>query len=154
MWIAGSFGIWPRGAGGGGGFYEPAIEALAEKGILADTECGEELFCPDDEIEHWVMAVWLVRVLEDDKHGEVISPRYSDVDPGEWWTPYVKRLAELGVTKGRAVDPAEFCPNEPVRRGQMATFFTRAFALAPASSADFADTEGSVTQGTSTRWRR
>ena len=55
-----------------GGFYEPAIEALAEKGILEDTECGEELFCPDDEIERWVMAVWLVRVLEDDKHGEVI----------------------------------------------------------------------------------
>ncbi len=40
-----------------GGFYEPAIEALAEKGILEDTECGEGLFCPDAEMERWVMAV-------------------------------------------------------------------------------------------------
>ncbi len=88
-----------------------------------------------------------MRVLEDDEPGEVVSPRFSDVDPGEWWTPYVERLAELGVTKGCAVDPAEFCPNESVNRGQMATFLTRAFLLAPASSAGFADTEGSVYAG-------
>ncbi len=102
-----------------GGFYEPAIEALAERGILEGTECGDGLFCPDDDTKRWVMAVWMVRALEDAEHDEVGSSRFSDVDAGEWWTPYVERLAELGVTKGCDVEQTRYCPDDPVTRGQM-----------------------------------
>ena len=125
-------------------FYERALEALAGMGLLEGTECGEGLVCPDDAIERWVMAVWLVRVLDETEPGEVASSRFVDVDVAQWWAPYVERLAELGVTRGCAVDPAEFCPGEPVTRGQMATFLTRAFELAAAESAGFVDVGGNT----------
>ena len=40
-----------------GGSYESALDALAERGILDGTECGEGLMCPDEVMERWVMAV-------------------------------------------------------------------------------------------------
>ena len=58
--------------------------------------------------------------------------------------PFVERLAELGVTKGCAVEPARFCPEQPVTRAQMATFLTRAFFLERADTAGFVDTAGNT----------
>jgi TolB protein len=125
-----------------GRFYEPALEALAERGILEDTQCGRDLICPDQAMERWVMAVWLVRALDGVDPGEISSSQFADVDADRWWAPFVERLAELGVTKGCAVEPAAFCPDGFVTRGQMATFLSRAFDLASAPSAGFADTQG------------
>lgn len=125
-----------------GRFYERALETLAGLGVLEGTECGEGLICPEDAMERWVMAVWLVRGLDETDPPAVVSSRFEDVDASMWWAPFVERLADLGVTKGCAVEPAEFCPFEPVTRAQMATFLVRAFDLAAASSAGFADTGG------------
>ena len=72
------------------------------------------------------------------------SSRFSDVDPGVWWSPYVERLAELEVTAGCATGPLRFCPDEAVTRGQMATFMVRAFGLDDAAAAGFADTGGNT----------
>ena len=127
-----------------GGFYEPALDALAESGILDGTECGEGLACPDEEMERWVMAVWLVRALEEADPEGVSSTRFEDVDTDQWWMPFVERLAELGVTRGCAVEPARFCPEASVTRAQMATFLTRAFSLESAPAAGFVDTEGNT----------
>ena len=60
---------------GSGGTHEPAINALSELGVFADTECGDGLFCPDEPIDRWVMAVWLIRVLG----GEVTTSTTSPV---------------------------------------------------------------------------
>ena len=127
-----------------GGFYESALDALAERGILEGTECGEGLMCPDEVVERWVMAVWLVRVLDGADPEGVASTRFVDVGADEWWMPFVERLAELGVTKGCAVEPARFCPEQPVTRAQMATFLTRAFLLGSADPAGFVDTRGNA----------
>ena len=127
-----------------GGFYESALDALAERGILDGTECGEGLMCPDEVMERWVMAVWLVRVLDGSDPEGVFSTRFVDIDAGVWWMPFVERLAELGVTKGCAVEPARFCPEQSVTRAQMATFLTRAFFLGRAGTAGFVDTAGST----------
>lgn len=126
-----------------GGFYEAAFDALEERGILEMTECGEGLVCPEDDMKRWVMAVWLVRVLDGADPEGVTTTRFVDVDTGEWWMPFVERLAELGVTRGCQVDPAEFCPDETVTRGQMASFLTRAFNLETAGAAGFVDVGGS-----------
>ena len=125
-----------------GRFYEPALNALEVRGILQRTECGERLACPEDDMRRWVMAVWLVRVLDGADPEPVTSTRFVDVDPGVWWMPFVERVAELGVTKGCAPDPAEYCPEEPVTRAQMATFLIRAFDLWRANTAGFLDTGG------------
>ena len=126
-----------------GGFYEPAFDALQARGILEGTECGEGLVCPEDDMKRWVMAVWLVRVLDGADPVGVTATRFVDVDAGEWWMPFVERLAELGVTKGCWVDPAQYCPDEPVTREQMASFLTRAFDLEAAGAAGFVDVGGS-----------
>ena len=131
-----------------GGFFDvneesshaPAVGALASEGVFRGTECGLALFCPNEPILRWQMAVWLVRVLDDGAEPEQDgSRRFSDVDAGEWWAPYVERFAELGVTRGCATDPLRYCPQEAVTRAQMASFLVRAFDLGVGPQTGFAD---------------
>ena len=126
-----------------GGVHAPAIDVLEAEGVFDGTECGDGLFCPREPILRWVIAVWLIRVLGEEPAEPGIS-RFSDVDAGEWWAPYVEALADRGVTKGCDTEPLRFCPDESVSRAQMASFLVRAFALEAAGSAGFADTAGNT----------
>ena len=110
------------------GVHAPAVAALDGLGVFEGTACGEGLFCPGEPVWRWMMAVWLVRVLEGSEP-QAGSSRFVDVDDSEWWMPYVERLAELGITHGCASEPARFCPEDPVTRAQMASFLSRAFGL-------------------------
>ena len=123
-----------------GGTHEPAINALAGEGILEDTECGERRICPDEPLLRWVMGVWLIRAA--DESPSTASARFTDRDPAVWWTPYVERLAELEITQGCSTSPARYCPDQPVTRGQMATFLARTFDLEDRPPAGFTDTHG------------
>ena len=123
--------------------YE-AVEALTADGVLAGTGCGSGLFCPGDPIPRWLMAVWLVRVVDGQDPEQVDVSRFADVDAGQWWATHVERLAELGITVGCAREPAQYCPDDPVTRAHLATFLKRAFVLDPAVPRGFADTDGSV----------
>ena len=126
------------------GVHEGAVRALLADGVFEGTECGTDRFCPADSVERWVMAVWLVRVLDGgDPEGSGLS-RFVDGDAALWWTPFVERLADLGVTAGCATEPARFCPRDSVSRAQMATFLTRAFGLASGPDAGFVDLGSSV----------
>lgn len=111
------------------GGHRDNVEELANRGILEGTECAPQQFCPKAPIQRWVMAVWLVRALEDTDPNPIASSRFSDVEGGQWWAPYVERLADLGVTRGCTTSPVRFCPTEPVTRQQMASFLVRAFSL-------------------------
>ena len=127
-----------------GSTHEEAIGALAAEGVFAGTECAPAMFCPTDPLQRWVMAVWLVRLLDGADPPPVNSTRFADVDGSLWWAPYVERLADLGVTGGCATSPARFCPTKTVTRAQMASFLVRAFGLPSAPSAGFADVSGGV----------
>ena len=123
------------------GVHTPQIEGLDRLGLFEGTGCGEGLFCPQDPLPRWVMAVWMVRLLAtggpDEGSG---GSRFADVDAGEWWAPYVERLADLGITVGcDGGPPRRYCPDDPVSRGQMATFLARAFDLRSAAGAGFVD---------------
>ena len=113
-----------------------AVYALAGDGVFEGTECEPGLFCPADGVQRWVMAVWLVRVL-DGSDPEAGASRFSDVEAGVWWEPHVERLAQLGVTRGCGEDL--FCPYREVTRAEMASFLVRAFGLAPGADAGFDD---------------
>ena len=121
-----------------------AVEALTADGVLAGSECGPGLFCPGDPIPRWLMAVWLVRVVDGQDPEPVDVSSFVDVDASQWWAAHVERLAELGITVGCVSEPAQYCPDDPVTRAQMATFLKRAFFLDPAVPVGFADTDGSV----------
>ena len=126
------------------GVHRSAVEGLAADGVFEGTECAPGEFCPGDAVQRWVMAVWLVRILDGADPAAVGLTRFADVDASQWWAPYVERLADLGVTGGCATGPARFCPTETVTRGQMASFLVRAFGLAGGRSGRFVDTGGSV----------
>ena len=127
-----------------GSIHEAALEALAARGILDRTECGDDRICPNKPIERWTMAVWLVRAIDGPEPPAVYISSFADVGADEWWLPYVERLAELGITKGCKVRPLRFCPERPVTRGETASFLVRALDLEAAPPAGFGDTGGSV----------
>ena len=127
------------------GVHAPAVDALAQLGVFEGTECGEGLFCPGEAVRRWVMAVWLVRVLEAPLP-EAGASRFSDVDPGVWWSRHVEALADLEVTTGCSTEgAARYCPDGEVSRAQMASFMARAFDLEPSGDGGgFSDVTGGV----------
>ena len=129
-----------------GNGHEPSINHLATMGVLDRTECGEGRICPDEPLLRRVMAVWMIRILDEVPDSSDAVTRFADVEPGAWWTPYVERLAEIGVTKGCRTDPLRYCPDHPVTRAQMATFLVRALGLPEAPPAGFADTDANAHQ--------
>ena len=127
-----------------GDFAAGQIAALADAGIFDGTDCASGRFCPDEPLSRWIMAVWLVRVLDGREPAPAEASRFADVDVDEWWAAHTERFAVLGITKGCAVTPlALYCPYDSVDRAQMAAFLVRGFDLADAPSAGFADTTGS-----------
>ncbi len=129
------------------GIEETAFNTLAHKGITAKTECRARHICPDWAIQRWTLAVWLAQAWGMDPPAEVASSRFTDVDPNQWWAPYVEHLFELGFTKGCAVEPARFCPEQLVTRAEMASFLARALQIQPASHLIYQDTIGNSHAG-------
>lgn len=125
-----------------GSVHEIALDALAARGYLDGTECGDGKICPSQPLKRWEMAVWLGRVLSDGEPDAVTASRFADASVDKWWAPHIERFADLGVTAGCKTDPLRYCPDRNVTRAQMATFFKRAFDLSDASPSGFADVAG------------
>ena len=124
--------------------HKPAIDSLASQGVFVDTECGDELFCPDLPMTRWAMAVWILRILADEPDTVLGVSRFADIAPGHWWIRYVERLFDRKITIGCKLDQFRYCPDRPVTRAQMASFLVRALDLEPAPSAGFTDTDRTV----------
>ena len=123
------------------GVHQEAIETLEEAGLLEGTACGRDKFCPNQPILRWVVAMWLVRLLDGTDAAPDGTLRFTDADPQRESAPFIERLAELEVTLGCQTEPERlFCPYEPVTRAQMASFIARALDLSsPDDPADFED---------------
>ena len=114
------------------GVHTPAIKALAAQGVFADTECDESRFCPDEPMQRWVMAIWMIRLLGAEPPA-IGTSRFDDIADGQWWIRHAEQLADRGITIGCDTDPPRYCPNKTVTRAQMATFLVRALKLEPAA---------------------
>ena len=128
-----------------GEYYSAPVQELAGLGVLTGCEGSagfdDSRFCPGEPMDRKTMAVWVVRVLdgEDPPAGR---SRFPDVNGlSAFWWPFVERMAELGVTKGCG-DGANFCPDDPVTRAQMAVFLWRAFDLPDGPDPGFSDVPG------------
>ena len=111
-----------------GNTHEANIERLFAEGITAGCDSGNpSLYCPADPITRAQMATFLVRAAD--------IPPAPDEGPfvDSLTSPHAANIAaieEAGITEGcSATNPALFCPNDTVTRGQMATFLVRAFDL-------------------------
>ena len=103
---------------------------------LADCGYGS---CVNHPFDRWRIAVLLVVIVDETAPPESTLNSFVDVGVDEWWAPYVERLFELGITRGCAVSPARYCPEDRVTRAQLASFLVRAFELEEAASGPFTD---------------
>lgn len=70
------------------------------------------------------VEIWWRRVVSDPPS----TPRFVDVPNSHPFYPFVEALAASGITAGCG-DGTNFCPNDPLTRGQMAVFLARALGL-------------------------
>lgn len=99
-----------------------AINALVAAGIAQG--CAEGRYCPDDAVNRGQMATFLSRALQLAPRSDV---KFVDVLPTSSHFGTINTVAEQGITSGCDASGVRYCPGEPVRRDQMASFLARAF---------------------------
>ena len=106
-------------------WYLPYVERLADLGVVEAYEDGT--FRPKNPVTRLDMAVFLTRAFD---HVHVVVPVgvFADVPAHTVHAGAVEGLLAVGVTKGCSVEPLLYCPDEPVPRDQMASFFARTLA--------------------------
>ncbi|HTO77904.1 MAG TPA: S-layer homology domain-containing protein [Thermoanaerobaculia bacterium] len=101
------------------------IYELAAEGIT--TGCGPTLYCPDATVNRASMAVFLLR----GKNGSSFVPPaatgtvFADVQTTTYLARWIEALGAAGITSG--CGGGNFCPDQPVTRGEMAKFLKRTF---------------------------
>lgn len=118
-----------------GNVHESQIEAIGAAGITLG--CGPDLYCPAEAITRGQMAAFLTRAL----NLEPSSTDYFSDDNTNIFESEINALAAARITLG--CQPDSYCPDEPVSRGEMAAFLTRAFDY-PSGPDAFIDDETSV----------
>jgi hypothetical protein len=119
-----------RFADDNGSVHEPAINAVAAAGITFGCDpVAVDDFCPESDVTRAQMAAFLQRAL-----GLEVPPTtdtFSDDDASSL-QPEIEAIAAAGITSGcSSTEPHRFCPFDPVRRDQMATFLGRAVGAFP-----------------------
>lgn len=118
--------------------FEADIAWLAGTGITAGCD-DDGNFCPGAAVSRAQMATFLTRALG---LTPVDGSRFDDVTGVH--AANINAVADAGITLGCTGDGSRFCPNDPVRRDQMATFLDRAFALPDSADDVFVDDDGNV----------
>lgn len=101
--------------------FENAVDKIMTAGI--GFGCDADSFCPDQPLLRDEMAELLVRSFEYD------NPEGTDFfkdDDENRFEDSINKLAAHGITVGcNPPDYDNYCPEENITRGQMATFFVR-----------------------------
>ncbi|MGQ9836131.1 MAG: carboxypeptidase regulatory-like domain-containing protein [Thermoanaerobaculaceae bacterium] len=113
-----------------GHMFDKFIHGLAGGGI---TQGFAGNFDPATYIQRHVMARWLLKA----RYGSNYAPPscigiFADVDCEN--TPnadFIEDVYNKGISGGCSTNPLKFCPNDPVKRNQMAVFLLRAKAPNP-----------------------
>ena len=108
--------------------FENDIDKLAAIGVTRGCNPPtNDRFCPDDPVTRGQMAAFLVRTFgyTDDGGGDLFTDDNNSVFEAD-----IDKLGTAGVTRG-CNPPANdnYCPDNPVTRGQMAAFLIRALGL-------------------------
>lgn len=102
----------------------PAVNLVEIADGCVSEGCGQP-------ISRREMAGWVVETLVDAGRAELEdhAGRFEDVDATDNWAGRIETFAALGITDGCSREPARFCPDRAVTRGQMAALLVRAFDL-------------------------
>jgi hypothetical protein len=112
------------------------------------TGCGGGRYCPNDAVTRAQMAAFLARAL--DLPGT--SEDFFTDDDGHQLEVSINRVAAAGITLGCAEN--RYCPENPVTRGEMASFIDRAYDLPATTNDYFTDDETSTHENAINRLRR
>ena len=107
-----------------GSAHEPDIEHIVSLGITRGCATGPARYCPDRSVTRAEMAAFLIRALGEPHPRPTIPNTYGDVPAGEWYTPFVVRVAELGIDTGSGTT---WEPDRALTRLEMARWLTEAF---------------------------
>src|SRR5690606_32863779 len=107
--------------------FATEVEWLASRGITRGCNPPDDnLFCVDEVVTRGQMAAFLNRALRLPEGSKV----FADT-AGHLFEDDIAALGTAGITRGcNPPDNTLFCPDDPVTRGQMAAFLTRALDLA------------------------
>jgi hypothetical protein len=126
-----------------GNTHEGSIEALVAEGITRGCDDRQIRFCPEQVITRGQFAAFLSRALG----LPATSQDFFLDDAASIFENDINRIAEAGITLGcNPPENSRYCPNDPVRRDQMASLLARAFPdLMPPEAPDaFGDDNSSV----------
>jgi hypothetical protein len=103
------------------------INELAARGVTAG--CGGGNYCPTNPVTRGQMAVFLLRTKEGNSYTPpaCVTPAFADVPCSSGLAIWINELAARGITAG--CGGGNYCPGNPVTRGQMAVFLTTTFGL-------------------------
>ncbi|MYB40375.1 fibronectin type III domain-containing protein [Candidatus Saccharibacteria bacterium] len=128
--------------------YYDDVTALLEAGVLADDECGDGQFCPDNDLDRRSLVTWLIRSMEADDSLDWLEKRnwthlklqLNFDDEGELSKDEVaKQLSMWALGLDCLGSTMDGCLARPVSRQQMAPFVVLAFGVPEAKSAGFID---------------
>jgi hypothetical protein len=111
--------------------YCPWIEQLAQAQITSG--CGNGAYCPLSTVTRAQMAVFLLVAREGPGYTPAAcvpgQEMFADVPAASPFCRWIEELARRGITAGCGGSPANYCPEAPVTRGQMAVFVDQTFGL-------------------------
>ena len=128
-----------------GSVHEMNIEAIASAGITTGNNPPDfDEFGPLDPVTRGQMAAFMTRTLG----LQMAATDFFTDDDTSIFEDDINAIAAVGITAG-CNPPANdnFCPDDPVTRGQMATFLARVLGLDMAPMDLFKDDTGSVHEG-------
>ena len=106
------------------------IEQLFGEGITGGCATNPLRYCPDQAVSRGQMAVLLLRAkLGSDYQPPAATGMFADVPIDHPFARWIEALASAGITGGCGSNPARYCPDGSVTRGQMAVFLVRTFGL-------------------------
>jgi len=107
--------------------YFRYIQKMRDQGITIG--CTETTYCPDGQVSRGQMAAFLIRarlsVTQGTPFPHASGAYFNDVNSSHVFFPFVQKMKESGITSGCTA--TDYCPDNPVTRGQMSVFVNRAF---------------------------
>lgn len=122
-----------------GNFHEGAIEAIAAEDItLGCNPPFSDEYCVAGGVDRGAMAAFLTRALD----LPAATDDYFFDDEGSPFEAEINSIAEAGLTTGCSPSGDSFCPDNVLRRDEMAAFLRRALELPDTPTDFFSDDNG------------
>jgi len=97
------------------------VNLLYQTGITGGCAVDPLQYCPNDTTTRGEMAVFIVTAMfGGSTFTYTTTPYFEDVPPNDPFFKFIQKLRDLGISAG--CGGGDYCPNDPVTRGEMAVF--------------------------------